>query len=313
MSDPSDYTAEFTPRRIGHVNLWVKNLQRSEQFYHKVLGLNVEFTEPGIVASFLGTGHTPHDLGIIETSNGHDRLSRDGRVQIPKAVGLHPGLNHLAWEMNSEHELVESYKQMLATGLPVRVTADHQIAHSVYLTDPDGNSNELYADTIKDWRSTFSGEMDLITSAWDPLEAPAEKESLVDHDPKLNPSDIGLLRPWRLTHAVLQTAQIQAMEAFYTKVIGLRVVARENEGGKARLHLAASLDAYPYNLVLIESAQAGLSHYAFEARDGAAFDGSLKAINDEKFEIERVEGGPSKRAIFIRDPDGLLIEYYLAA
>ncbi|QTH23429.1 VOC family protein [Rhizorhabdus wittichii] len=313
MSDPSAYTAPFPPRRIGHVNLWVKNLERSERFYNKVLGLNVEFTEPGIGASFLGTGHTPHDVGIIETSNGHDRLSRDGRVQIPKSAGLHPGLNHLAWEMHSEHELVESYRQMVAAGLPVRATADHQIAHSVYLIDPDGNSNELYADTMEDWRSTCTGAMDLITSAWNPLEAPAEKRSLIDLAPRLNPSDIGVLQPWRLTHAVLRTPQIDAMEAFYTKVIGLRVVERASEDGKTVLHLAAGVDAYPYNLVLVEADSPSLSHYAFQARNGAAFDASLEAANAEEIELDRVEEGSAKRALFIRDPDGLLIEYYLAA
>jgi amino acid transporter len=49
----------FKPRRLGHANLWVGDLKRSEDFYHRVCGLTVEFWEPDLVATFLGTGTSP--------------------------------------------------------------------------------------------------------------------------------------------------------------------------------------------------------------------------------------------------------------
>ena len=55
----STLAACFEPRRLGHVNLWVDELQRGEDFYSQICGLKVEFTEPDLVATFLGTGHTP--------------------------------------------------------------------------------------------------------------------------------------------------------------------------------------------------------------------------------------------------------------
>ena len=49
----------FHPRRLGHVNLWVEDLARSERFYNECCGLTVEFSEPDLIATFLGTGQTP--------------------------------------------------------------------------------------------------------------------------------------------------------------------------------------------------------------------------------------------------------------
>ena len=63
----------FEPRRLCHVILWVVVLALSEWFYLDCFGLTVEFTEPDLIASFLGTGQTPHDLGMIEKTNGVDR------------------------------------------------------------------------------------------------------------------------------------------------------------------------------------------------------------------------------------------------
>ena len=74
----------FQPRRLGHANLWVENLSRSQSFYNAVCGLTVEFWEPDLVASFLGTGNTPHDLGMIETTGGKAAL-------WPQRVATDPG------------------------------------------------------------------------------------------------------------------------------------------------------------------------------------------------------------------------------
>src|SRR5271169_1863419 len=109
----------FRPRRLGHANLWVEDLQRSERFYNDVCGLTVEFTEPGLVATFLGTGHTPHDLGMIEKTGGKPRYGRDGLLQIPPGIGVTAGLNHIAWELENEAELVRGFKAVKAHDVPI--------------------------------------------------------------------------------------------------------------------------------------------------------------------------------------------------
>src|SRR5262245_47616432 len=153
VTQPTDSmtTGVFHPRRLGHANLWVDDLKRSERFYNEVCGLAIEFWETDLVATFLGSGNTPHDIGMIETTGGEARYGLDGLLQIPEGVGTTRGLGHLAWELPNEVDLVEGYRQLGQFGIEPHMTVDHQIAHSVYIGDPDGTQIEFYCDTVKDW------------------------------------------------------------------------------------------------------------------------------------------------------------------
>jgi catechol 2,3-dioxygenase len=163
---------------------------------------------------------------MMKTTDGVDRVGRDGQVQIPGTIGRTPGLNHIAWEVPSEAALLDAYRNLQRTGVPLDTAMDHQIAHSLYLFDPDGNYNEMYCDTVQDWRGVLAGEMDLITSRWDPeqAEGSAEPRHPVGTEPRTNPE--APLQPRRITHLVLETPQIEAMTRFYCDIVGLQIVSR---------------------------------------------------------------------------------------
>jgi catechol 2,3-dioxygenase len=131
------------PRGLGHVNLWVDDLARSERFYNEQCGLTVEFTGPDLIATFLGTGQTPHDLGMIQTTNGIDRFGRDGILQLPGSIGQHVGLNHLAWELENEVDLVAGYKRLQAHAIRTDMTVDHQVAASTCSTQMVTTMNSI--------------------------------------------------------------------------------------------------------------------------------------------------------------------------
>ena len=297
----------FHPRRLGHVNLWVDELQRAEDFYSQVCGLKVEFTEPDLIATFLGTGHTPHDLGMMETTKGVNRYGRDGLLQLPGTIGLVPGLNHLAWELENEAELVEGWKRARQQERDIDMTVDHQVAHSVYMFDPDGNYNEFYCDTIKDWRSVLNGPMELLTSRWDPAAQEPFTEGRYDTDPILETVAGAPLQPRRVTHAVLRTAQLPQMLDFYTQVGGLRVVHQEE--GVA--YLQAGLSEYDYSLVLVGDEQAAFSHGSFELGGVAELEQALERLQALGIMPVHDVRLPWKRSFFLRDPDGLLSEWYV--
>uniref|UniRef100_UPI000D3D9D17 VOC family protein n=1 Tax=unclassified Variovorax TaxID=663243 RepID=UPI000D3D9D17 len=297
----------FMPRRLGHVNLWVDDIPTSENFYSEVCGLKVEFTEPDLVATFLGTGHTPHDLGMIQKTNGVDRYGKDGLLQLPGSIGLHAGLNHLAWELENEADLVAAFKRLRHDGVATDITVDHQVAHSVYMFDPDGNYNEFYCDTVKDWRNVLSGPMALITSHWDPLTAEGFAQGRYDKEPLLRTNPAAPVQPWRITHAVLETARIEEMTRFYTEVGGLRVVGRD-EGA---VYLGASLAGYAHHLVLVPASAPRYHHAGFELADEAALDAAIDGLKARGVPIARHIELPWKRAILLRDPDGLCSEWYV--
>lgn len=307
MSDAANTTSYFQPRRLGHVNIWVDNLKQSEKFYNETCGLTVEFSEPDLIATFLGTGQTPHDLGMMEVTRGVDRYGRNGLLQLPGTIGLDVGLNHLAWELENEADLVNAFKSLKRDDIATDITVDHQVAHSVYIFDPDGNYNEYYCDTVRDWQSVLQGEMELITSDWDPLTAEASTESLYDPDPELHVVDDAPINPLRITHAVLKTPDPERLVDFYTRIGGLHVVANDNDV----VYLGAAHTAYRYNLVLIPDSESGFGHAAFEMKDEATLTAAADALSGRGVTIDAEVDLPWKRSLFLRDPDGLRSEYYV--
>ncbi len=300
----------FKPRRLGHANLWVEDLDRSQDFYHRTCGLTVEFWEPDLVATFLGTGNTPHDLGMIETTGGKARYGRNGLLQIPEGVGATVGLGHLAWELSNEVELVEGYRRAKAEGVPLDMTVDHQVAHSVYLPDPDGNTMEYYCDTVKNWRSVLHGEMELITAGWDPEEGEPFAESLCEEHPEIRTVAEAPVHPRRVTHAVLLTANLERLARFYRKVGGLEEVHRD----EGVVFLRGSLDRYPFHLVLCRKGaddERRYHHVSFELEDEKAFESAARALKSRGVEPVQTVEFELKRSFFLRDPDGLLSEYYV--
>jgi catechol 2,3-dioxygenase len=305
MSEPI-----FRTRRLGHVNFFVDDLARSTAFYNSVCGLALEFVETGLKASFLGTGHTPHDVGCIETTKGQDRRGKDGHLQIPKEVGARPGLNHLAWEIDNEAELVAAYRRCRAAGLKINRLADHQIAHSIYMQDPDGNTVEFYVDTVKEWRSVLHGEVDLITSVWDPEAKPPNPEPLYDIAPERREVATAPIHPWRLSHAVLASNDPARLAEFYRDVAGLRPSAPH---GGAHV-LRGQHHGYDRSLIIVArngSEGSGLHHFAFELADVAALEAGEEKLARQHLEIERDVATAVKRSFFIRDPDGQRVEFFV--
>jgi catechol 2,3-dioxygenase len=132
-------------RELGHVVLYVRNLQRSGHFYRDVLGFPALETPAHMRAAVLAftTGRTHHELLLIEVGddathpgNGH----RAGLYHIGLKVGDH------------DDDLVAAWQQLARAGVTVAGAADHTVTHSLYLTDPDGNEIELYVDVPgADW------------------------------------------------------------------------------------------------------------------------------------------------------------------
>jgi catechol 2,3-dioxygenase len=298
------------PRRLGHANLWVKNLQRSERFYSEVCGLTVEFTEPGLVAAFLGTGNTPHDLGMAETTGGKPRYGRDGAIQIPAGVGVNIGLNHVAWEFENEADVVGAYKRAKANGITMKRTSDHHVAHSIYMLDPDGNLIEFYCDTVKEWRKVLHGPMDLITAVWDPEAAEPFTDSRYDANPEIRVVEAAPVHPRRVTHVVFGTTDVTRMVDFYTTIGGLRKAWSAPDGSVVCLR--GSVETYPYNLAICRTATPQYHHLSFELADEAALGEAEARLHQvASAALERIVDSPTKRSFFLLDPDGLRTEFYV--
>jgi len=121
----------YTPKYLGHVNIFVRNAERSRQWYADVLGLHTYDFIPGRAAFMAADLNQSHEVALIQV--GEDAPGpQKGQV----------GLNHMAWMMGSLEDLKELYQRLKAREVPIDRVADHGISVGVYFHDPDGNGVE---------------------------------------------------------------------------------------------------------------------------------------------------------------------------
>ena len=297
----------FKPRRLGHVNLWVGSLEASQHFYSQICGLHLDFWEPDLKAAFVGTGHTHHDVAMMEKTDGQARYGRNGFLQLPAGIGYTAGLNHMAWEIETEAELVDNFEKLHKAGIKTSETVDHQIARSIYMSDPDGNGLEYTIDSVPDWRQVVSGAVDLITEGWNVAASTRSTQCLTNNTPLLLQVETAPVHPVRLVHAVLTTAQMPAMREFYTGIGGLEIVGSALGGDV--LWLRGSNSRYPDALVLVKSDVATYHHASFELRDDAALETALANLAAGDVPVTRTVDEAWKHSFFLSDPNGMQVEY----
>lgn len=297
------------PRRLGHVNLFVSDLECSLAFYETVAGFEIVRREPGIGAGFLSNGATHHDIGLIQVAEGV-LTGRDGHVQASSGRAMRPGFNHIAFEMESEAALVARYQAICKRkNVKLRTTADHIISRSVYFYDPDGNVVELYADMLDDWREVFTLEReDNVSGDWTPGAEPPDAVARYPKTPVLGRVEGACLHPRRIDHAVLAVADPKRSVAFYRDAVGLAKVY-ENDGAVC---LAGS-DSLDFDLMVVpapEGADPGFSHAAYLLAEGEKAEPAVRrlaAADVPVLGLERNEAGGF--ALTIADPDGLIARF----
>ena len=301
----------FCPRRLTHANIFVGHLERSMAFYGDVCGLEGVGIEPGIRAGFLSNGNSHHDIGLVEVTT-KALIGRDGHVQVPMGRGREPGLNHFGWEMENEADLVDAYRRACDAGLKIHRTVDHQIAHSVYVFDPDGNLHEFFADFTKDWRHIMKGGMlELLTGNWTPGTPEPIRVPKYHVDPEIRHVSGSVFHPRRLVHAVIIARNYERMRRFFTDVGGLTVLHEANDrsyvcfGGKA-----GSWDVTMFRPQMGESQ--ALHHVSFEVESEDELTAAEHELRRRTIGVERSLDLPSKRSVFIRDPDGFGVEFFRA-
>ena len=118
---------------LGAVSLTVTNLDRSLDFYQRVLGFRLHRREDGTAA--LGAGGT--DLVLLH----EDPAARRYRGTS--------GLYHFAILLPNRRELGRAILQLLKERY-LNYPTDHIMTKSDYLDDPDGNGIELYCESPED-------------------------------------------------------------------------------------------------------------------------------------------------------------------
>ena len=130
-------------KELGHIVLYVRDLERSQHFYGEVLGWK-QIATMGNMAAVFSSGRTHHELLLLEV----------GETAASMPPGRRVGLYHFGLKVGeTDDELREALDKLRREGVPIVGMTDHGVTHSVYITDPDGNEIELYIDVQPEvWR-----------------------------------------------------------------------------------------------------------------------------------------------------------------
>jgi catechol 2,3-dioxygenase len=123
---------------LGHIVLYVRDLERSAHFYRDILGWQA-LNEPaaGMPAMAFSSGRTHHELLLIQV--GED-------APLPPR-GRRAGLYHFGLKVGeTDDELKGVLRTLQENDVTIVGASDHTVTHSLYILDPDGNEIELYID-----------------------------------------------------------------------------------------------------------------------------------------------------------------------
>jgi catechol-2,3-dioxygenase len=131
-------------RRLNHAVLYVRDARRSAAFYSEALGFEVVTEVGNGAAVFMRAAGTDnhHDLGLFTIGSNAPGPER-GRA----------GLYHLAWEVDTIHDLAAMRTRLVQLGALVG-ESDHGVSKSLYGHDTDGIEFEVVWNVpAEDWGS----------------------------------------------------------------------------------------------------------------------------------------------------------------
>jgi len=208
--------------QLSSVALRVPHLGRSLDFYTRQLGFVTARELPGLAELSTAPG-APPILGLWE--------SRSAPPPPRDAAGLF----HCALLLPRRAELGTWLRFASDRGVRFDGFSDHGVSEAIYLSDPDGNGLEFYADRPRESWPFADGELAMST-------LPLDIRSLLT---EARPVASGPLGGARWGHLHLRVTDLDRSAAFYRDTLGIEVTQRNYPGAR---FLAA--DGYHHHLGL---------------------------------------------------------------
>jgi catechol 2,3-dioxygenase len=194
--------------KFGPLTLTAIDLEMMLGFYVKDMGLKVKM-RGNQLAELRPREQTPEPLLILR----HDAKAEKAPIDAA-------GLYHYALLVPDRKSLAATYLTLGRAGVVFEGHADHLVSEALYLTDPEGNGIEIYADRPRSkWKFDEDGKIQMGT-------LPLDIDSLVREVVRTPEEDmIAIPDGTRVGHVHLKVTELPRSVAFYQHVVGLDLIS----------------------------------------------------------------------------------------
>lgn len=194
--------------QLGPISLNARDLDLLLDFYVRDIGLKVLRRSEGIVELAAGN-RAPYPLVV---------LRHDARAVDPPHDAA--GLYHYAILLLDRRALAGAYLTIGNRGVVFDGYADHLVSEALYLTDPEGNGIEIYADRPREqWSFDEEGQVQMGTQ-------PLDIDSLMKEVSGISPSSLTTIPDGtKIGHIHLKVTNLQRSVTFYQTAFGLDLMS----------------------------------------------------------------------------------------
>lgn len=283
--------------KIGHVSLNVTDLQRSLDFYEKILGFKIVSRISDEKALLSVDGNSSHLIELLKAKANTDNDTFNPLITASRRAGLYhfaillPERKHLA---NVLQNLRDNRDHVYFDGL-----ADHLVSESIYIRDPDFIGIEIYRDRpMTEW-NWHGNRIEMAT-------LPLNTKNLLRES-----TDKGWKgMPYKTTigHVHLHVQDLAKATNFYYDILGLNLTATIPSAaffaaGKYHHHIA--VNTWLGTDILPASPQSvGLNHFSIDLTSKEEFQRAVKQLST----YGKGFTGLEERSGFTYDSDGIKIQ-----
>lgn len=262
---------------ISHVHLNVSDLTKMVQFYENVIGLHV--LEQSANTAMLGVGEEAF-------------LTLHAPEAVKPKQHRETGLYHFAILVPTARDLGVVLRHFINLKIPLGA-ADHIVSEALYLSDPEGNGIEIYADIDSDMWTWESGYVTMSTLK-------------LDHAQLLQLSEgeawNGLPEGTKMGHLHLHVSQLEDARQFY-ETLGFQVVS------ELPTALFMSTEGYHHhiavnvwngtNIPTPASETIGLRGAVMQFKNNEALEEAVQRLREANFSVSTAQNGYE-----VKDPSG---------